>query len=361
LLPLALIALLTLGASADEKKEAGAHYQRAVSLYKEGNYQAAHSEFRAAYDAVPSWEVLFNIALCERRLFKYGLAMRTLDQYLLEGGSHIARDRREAVARELEAIRLLTSPVAVIVDGPPARVLVDGEPIGTTPLQELVLLGPGTHRVRAERDGCTPDEQVLEVRSGQARSVQLRPASLTEPVELTLDCSAPFAEVTADGTQPVSCPGALPLRPGNHELVATAAGYVTLRTEVLVQPGQARKVTLTLMELPPRPRPFPVTGVSLMGAGVVAGGVGLAFALMASADAQRMTSLVRSGGPWDQAAVALQAEGQRNSALGWVFLGLGSASLAAGVVALVLQVRAPPPVTLWLAPRPGGFAVCGGF
>ncbi|MEW6432678.1 MAG: PEGA domain-containing protein [Myxococcota bacterium] len=354
-------------AAADEEKadgnarrEAGAHFKRGVTFYKEGNFQAALTEFKSAYELVPSYEVLFNLALCERRLFHYGPAMRTLTQYLMEGGERIPAERREAVAREVEAIRALTSPVAVIVDGAPATVLVDDEPVGTTPFSELLLLGIGKHKVRAEREGCTPDERVIEVKSGQAQSVQLSPASLTEPMPVEVGCVTPGARVSADGAAPVACPATLTLPPGTHELVASAPGFVSARTEVLVEPGKPRRVTIA--ELAVRARPFPTLGVSLLGGGVALGGAGLAFALMASANATRTADTVRAGGPWDAAAVSNEQAGVRNSALAWTFLGLGAGALAAGVITLALQLSGQPSAGVaLLLPTPGGLVACGTF
>lgn len=348
------------GKDADARKEAAAHFKRGVAFYKEGNTQAALTEFKSAYELVPSYEVLFNLALCERRLFLYGRAMRTLNQYLMEGGDRIPADRREAVAREVEAIRALTSPVAIIVDGAPATVLVDDEVVGKTPFSELLLLGIGKHKVRAEREGCSPDEQVLEVRSGQAHSVQLAPASLTEPVAVTVDCATLGTQLSADGAAPVACPAALQLPPGSHEVVASAPGFVSSRTEVLVEPGKPRRVTVA--ELAVRPRPFPTLGVSLLGGGVALGGAGLAFSLLASANAARTTTLVRNGGPWDAAAVANEAAGRTNATLAWVLLGAGAAVLTAGVVTLVVQLSSDSPaVAVSVSPVPGGLVACGTF
>jgi hypothetical protein len=359
----ALITALTLTASPDDKKEAGTHYQRAVSLYKDGDFKAALAEFRTAYEVLPSYEVLFNIALCERRLFNYARAMRTLDQYLMEGGVRIAPDRREAVQREVTAIKVLTAPVAVIVEGPIATVSVDGEKVGDTPLQDLVLLGIGKHKVRAECQGCSVDERTIDVRGGQAMSVQLAVASLTEPVDVSVECTPENTTIAADGALELPCPTTLSLKPGNHEFVGRATGYIAQRTEVLVQPGQPRKVTLTLVELPPAPPPFPVLGVTLMGSGVVLGGVGIAFATMASANAQRTTNLVRAGGPWDATAVANEQVGHRNSLIAWSLLSAGGAALATGIVALVFQVthHQEKPVKVSLFPAPGGFAACASF
>src|SRR4051812_24973181 len=59
-------------AKREAKEEAASHFSKGIDFYKEGNYAAALAEFRAAYKALPSYEVLFNIGLSERRLFKYG-------------------------------------------------------------------------------------------------------------------------------------------------------------------------------------------------------------------------------------------------------------------------------------------------
>ncbi|MFZ5442068.1 MAG: PEGA domain-containing protein [Myxococcota bacterium] len=361
-LTLALAALLS--ATPAEKKEAATHYQRGISLYKEANYSAALSEFKAAWQALPSWEVLFNIGLCQRRLFQYGPAIKSFDRYLAEGGAKVPADRRAAVDQELQQIRALTATVAIIVKGERAKVLIDGEPVGETPLSELVLLGPGKHLVRAERDGCAPDEKSIEVVSGQAQAVELDPKSLTAPARVTVECAPAGALVSVDADAERRCPFERELTPGTHELVARADGYAQLRTEVIVQPAQPRTVRLTLVSAAPPARPFPVLGVSLLGGGVVLGALGTTFALLANAAGKDVTALASTGGAWDAKAIATQAGGRRDTVLGWTFLGLGGAALAAGVVVLVLQPGAPPTsgaAQLRLGVSPTGVFACGSF
>lgn len=359
-LSLALAALLA--ATPAEKKEAATHYQRGISLYKESNYSAALSEFKAAYQAVPSWEVLFNLGLCQRRLFQYGPAIRSFDRYLAEGGAKVPADRRAAVDQELQQIRALTATVAIIVKGASAKLLIDGEPAGDTPLSELVLLGPGKHLVRAEREGCAPDEKTIEVVSGQAQAVELDPKSLTAPGHVVIECVPAGAQVSIDSGDEQRCPLEVDLKPGTHELLAHAEGFAQLRTEVIVQPAQPRTVRLALVSAAPAARPFPVLGVSLLGGGVVLGGLGALFAVLASSAGKDITALSATGGTWDAKALATQAGGQRDTVLGWTFIGLGGAALAAGVVTLVLQPGAPSEaVGLQLRVGPSGVFACGSF
>lgn len=170
---------------AQAKKEAADHYKKGVALFKEGDFASALAEFRAAYQALPSFEVLYNLGLTERRLFKYGQAVRTLNRYLEEGGKKVPADRRESVESELAQIRALTSQVTVTVEGAPAKVLVDGEEVGVTPLSEPVLLGPGRHVIRAVRDGeSEPAEESFELASGSTKEVALSFKKKAGPVEI---------------------------------------------------------------------------------------------------------------------------------------------------------------------------------
>jgi len=336
-----------------------------VGLYKETNYSAALAEFRAAYQALPHWETLFNIGLCERRLFKYGLALRSLNQYLADGGPRVPRERRAAVASEIEQIRALTAPVAILVDGPPAQLIIDQEPYGKTPLTEMVPLGSGRHVVRIELEGHAPDERTIEVVSGQPQAVQLKPRSLNEPVNVTVETEPSGALVQVDGAEPVAGPTTLALPPGIHEILVRAEHFTPTRTDVIVQPGEPRSVTVALVPLPvslpmvaePRAsRPFPVLGVSLLAGGVVAGGLGLFFGLEAQALGQRVTSLSQTTGTWDSSWAAIEAQGRRDSTLGWGLIAGGAAlAIAGAAVTTFSMLRAPDaPASLVVIPQPRG-------
>ena len=189
--------------TAANRKEAADRYQKGVKLYKEGDLAAALAEFRAAYDAVPAFEVLYNIGLTERRLFKYGQAVKTLNRYLDEGGKKVPADRRDIVQKELDEITDLTASVTVRVEGAPAKVTVDGDEVGTSPLSEPLLLGPGPHSFRAERAGFVPDEKTVTTVSRTRVDVALSPHTQPEalPAELTFESVPTGAVITVDGKQ----------------------------------------------------------------------------------------------------------------------------------------------------------------
>ncbi len=350
------------------KKEAGVHYKRGVDFYKENNFSAALAEFKAAYQAAPSFEVLFNIGLSERRLFKYGQALRTLNKYLEDGAEKVPKDRRAAVAQEIELIRSLTAPIAVIVNGPPANVHLDGELIATTPLTEMLLIAPGKHVLRAEREGDVPEEKPLEVVSGVSQAVTFELKSLKAPVAVAVETTPPGAQLSADGAPGVATPTTLSLVPGTHELVARLDGYQPARIEIIVSPGQPRSAKITLMAAPvvravAPPRKFPVVGAAFLGGGLLLGGAGAYFAVQAQSYGKQMTDLTRSGATWDPSLKTVQENGQRAQLDAQVLIGAGTAAVLAGLVLGGVSLLGAPdaaetPVVVVVPTLGGGSVAC---
>ncbi len=349
------------------KKEAAVHYKRGVDFYKENNFSAALAEFRAAYQQAPNYEVLLNVGLCERRLFQYGRALATFNRYLIEGGDRVTEERRASVNQEIEQVRSLTAPIAVIVNGAPAKLLIDGEFYANTPLVELVPLGSGRHVLRAERPDEQPDEQVIEVVSGVTQAVTLTPKSLKEPVAVTIETEPVGALATLADGPAVKTPAEVKVVPGTHELVVRAEGYTPSRTDVIVSPGAPRRVKVTLVPLPvakvDAPRKFRVAGVVLAAVGLGVVGVGAGFALSARSASTQVGTFVTAGGQWTDSLARVEAGGQRDQTLAWVLFGAGGAVVVGGLVVSLVTVFArpdePPKVTFFFSPGVRGGVMSG--
>lgn len=324
----------------EAKEEAASHFSKGIDFYKEGNYAAALAEFRAAYKAVPSYEVLFNIALCERRLFKYGDSVKTFNQYLADGGSSVPKDRRDAVKKELDQIRALVAEVTIKVEGAPADVYVDGDKLGKSPFNETLLLGPGKHTFRAEREGEEPDEKNLELVSATKLEVALAPHKKeVQPGELTIESNPPGAVITMDGKLLGPAPVKESVPEGGHEVIAELEGYVTSRTEVLVTAGQARKVTVELeTERKKATVKFPLVGTVLfVGGGLVIGG-GALLENGAAANAKQVSTLFQKGGTWDTRYAGIESSGKTDQTWGVVLFVTGSLIAATGAVVAIVQI-----------------------
>jgi PEGA domain len=348
--------------TAANRQEARDRYEKGVKLYKEGDYASALAEFKAAYQAMPTWEVLYNIGLSERRLFRYGQAVKSLNRFLEEGGKKVPKDRRESVEKELEQISDLTALVTVKVDNG-MKISVDGEVVGNSPL-EPILIGPGRHTFKAEHEGMSSDEKTLEIVSRTKAEVNLVPLARSDsaPGELVFESTPTGAIITVDGRLAGITPTKLQVAPGGHEVLADADNYATTRQEVVVAAGQSRKVVITL-ERPQeqgsggeaRRLRMPVAGLITMGAGagVLIGGVVLNT--QATSQAKKMSELFKTGGAWDANAQAIQRAGLADQTWAWVLTIAGSAAIAAGLVVTFLTLSSGPEETaFFLAPTPGG-------
>ncbi len=350
--------------AAAKKNQAADHFKKGVALFKEGDFASALAEFRAAYQAVPSFEVLYNLGLTERRLFKYGQAVKTLNRYLDEGGKKVPAERRESVESELSQIRALTSKITVTVEGAPAKVFVDGEEVGTTPLADPILLGPGKHTIRATRDGEPDSEETFELASGSTKDVTLALRSeATGPVAITIETDPRDAVLMLDGKLAGLSPTKVELKPGSHELIAELDGFQSTRTDVLVEAGRPRTVKLKLVAggaATPgggsRGR-FPVAGLILFGGGVVAGGLAVLFAVQSTNASRQVSEFYRIGGPWDPMRVAVEQGGKRDQTLAGVFIGVSVAAIAGGVIATLVSLASPteePEAHLFIFPSSNG-------
>lgn len=173
------IMMLTLprGASADEKRddkrEAQALFSKALKQAEAGDNQGALASFRAAYNASPSYRVLYNIGQLCTRLADSVCTYRAYEQYLREGGSGVPAKRRTEVQAELQNLTKVVALVTISVSQQDAEVLVDDASIGKSPLPAPVAVSAGDHTIVARREDKSID-RAIKVAPGDAVSIDLQ-------------------------------------------------------------------------------------------------------------------------------------------------------------------------------------------
>ncbi|MBI4510122.1 MAG: PEGA domain-containing protein [Deltaproteobacteria bacterium] len=264
---LAALLLLTLGRAAPigaaepeerVRQEAATRFERGVKLFEAGDFSAALAEFEAIYRLTGRYEVLYNVGVTQKKLFRYGDAVRTLERYLADGGARIPPARRSEVESELAEVRALVAEVIVKVPGPPAQVEVDGRDVGTTPLAHPILVGPGKHALKASRAGEVPAEKMIDVVSGARVEVELAPSppeKIVTTAKLTVSSKPPGARLSIDGQNVGIEPWSGELEAGGHEVVGHLEGYAKARQEVVMVSGQSRQLVLELVAIPPPVKP----------------------------------------------------------------------------------------------------------
>jgi hypothetical protein len=159
------------------KREAAERFDRALALVRDDRLADALDEFRAAYDLVPSYQVLYNVAQVEFRLGDDVAALATFRRYLHDGGDAISPAQRDEVAR-FESTLLARVARLRITTREPATLTLDGAVIGVSPLPGPVLLNPGRHTLAAARDGYETARRVIDAPAGREEAVMLDPAPL---------------------------------------------------------------------------------------------------------------------------------------------------------------------------------------
>ena len=154
-------------------KEASDHYEAGLALYSDGEFQRAAIEFDRAYELIPNYRALYNIGQVRVQLHNYARATKALRAYLEQGGNKIDADRKKSVLDDLEMLATRTATLAVTSNEDGADLTVDGEPAGTTPLAEPLLLDTGEHRLGISKPGFVPREFSVTLASRDSQSMQL--------------------------------------------------------------------------------------------------------------------------------------------------------------------------------------------
>ena len=158
-----------------QQKEADRHFKSGVALYKEAKYAEALAEFERAYEIAPHPLVLYNIATCHRELSHYGDAVKYYQRFLSEGKGKVPAARLKEAQTELDGVLARIARVTITIKGGEgARVILDGNDLGTMPIDGPLIVPPGEHRLVVRAEGKQPAERSVRVASGDEVEVTLQ-------------------------------------------------------------------------------------------------------------------------------------------------------------------------------------------
>lgn len=180
-----------------------------------------------------------------------GLALPLGDRYLLRPGSYEVKATAEGyhpMTRRVDVDRADSQRVAMVLEPlpgavtlestpPGARVTVDGEVLGETPLV-AVALAAGEHRLQVEAERYLPLEQTLQVTGrniAQSLSLALAPAW----AEVTVDSAPPGATILVDGEAQGATPAVVEILRGERQLILQHPGYADWQQTLEVEAGAA--------------------------------------------------------------------------------------------------------------------------
>lgn len=159
--------------SACSRDDAKTRYLKGVDLFEEGDFQAALIEFKRSYECVPNFNVLYNIGQVYFQLQDYANALKTLQQYLDDGGKRIPQTRRTEVERDVEKLKARVATVTIKVSQPGADILIDDVKIGTSPLSGPITVSSGRRKFDAQKPGFRATPKFEEIAGQETREITI--------------------------------------------------------------------------------------------------------------------------------------------------------------------------------------------
>jgi tetratricopeptide (TPR) repeat protein len=266
------------------QRDAARHFERAVALYAEADYQAALVEFKRAYATVPNPTVLYNIGETEYQLQSYADALAAFTRYLSDappGAPH-----RGEVEASIEVLKARVGHLSIVTVPPGAEVSVDDVLLGKTPLAERLVVSVGHRKVTATLAGRAPAVRYVDVAADESASlfVELPPSGVADAVMPLGGRAEPVAP--AHGSSALRTLGWIGT--GMLAAGATAAGALALKASSDLQNDRNTYpvAPATLQADADHTRTYSVLADSLTAAAVVVGSVTLIATLLAPSAAR---------------------------------------------------------------------------
>lgn len=151
-----------------------ATYERARTLLTQARFAEAERLFLQLWAESPTYDVALNLADMEMHLKRY----RDAAEHITYAMKHFAPREDTQVAKafreDLNEAKRHIATVFISVSHPGATVLVDGRPLGLSPLGSEIFLDPGRHLIEARLDGFTTAQQTIAAEAGAEHKLNLQ-------------------------------------------------------------------------------------------------------------------------------------------------------------------------------------------
>ena len=214
-------------------------------LFRDGDFEGARTRFQAALDKSKEPRLLFNIAACERNRNNYGRTIRLVKQYRKEADALLTEADKKEADDVIAGLKSLVAPLELDVNEAGARIFVDDELVGTSPLADPVLVEFRKHKVRVTKDGFADKNLDVEVKGASGTSTTI---TLEKPEGRLVVIARSEDTIDVDGKL-VSMGRLEAVLPyGAHQLKVTAPGYIAYQSEVTIQDKQPRTLNVSLQK-----------------------------------------------------------------------------------------------------------------
>lgn len=211
----------------------GLHYREALKLYQE------------AYDRTHDPALLYNMARANESLENFPEAAGLMERFFRDSTPAI-RSQIAGVDALREELRLRVTTLSLSVSPAGARVLLRGRELGQAPFAPRLRVSSGEARVEALLDGHEPFSQVVQLRGGEEQSLEIKLVPRDRTALLSVRSQPEGAQLSIDQKPVGMSPVEVPLEAGTYKLSLTKDGFLPLVTQVQLEAGQRRELTLSL-------------------------------------------------------------------------------------------------------------------
>jgi PEGA domain-containing protein len=328
----------------DPKSAARDLVARANRAFKRARYEEAAELFLAASRVIeanrltPKPELFYNAGLAFERLDRCDRVAELFERFLAAKPDRASPDLED----RLERAKACAPEVEVTTDPGGAKVVIDGEERGTSPLR--VHVKAGEHGLHLALEGYAPIDESLFVAEGKAKSIvkRLEGSGVVASRSKTPEIPAPGAE-----------PKPVGLTPEKERSESPVPGPV-VESEPVSGPGHGVSAPVTAE---PEGSPARTWAWVAGGVGLAAIGTGVVLAVLSeSAISRRDAELAR--GPSDARDQVVRDE--QNNALSLaiardIAIGAGAGALVTSAVLFFVASKSESDSgRLGVAPLPGG-------
>lgn len=229
-------------------EEAKKQWDSGVALATRGQWDPARAAFLQAYEQSKNPRVLYNVGVAEKNLGRYAAAVDSWKRELAEGRGILAPEEEQELEASIKGLSHLVMSIAVDVSEPGARVFVDAEEVGVSPLAKPVAVGLGSHVIRASKAGFADAQVPVDGKDPSPKvSLKLEPMVRTATVNVNVVGPA-NAVVRIDGREVGTAPyrGQVPVSAEPHQFAAEAPGFVPATQSIVVKDGEPLNLVLQL-------------------------------------------------------------------------------------------------------------------
>ena len=157
----------------DPNQRATELYKKGNELYDKGKFADAETMYRAAFELRQSFEIAGNLGDVEMIQGKPREAAEHLALALREFPPSGKPAQKDALRKRLKDAAGLIGTVKLSVSAPGAEILLDGQAIGKSPIENEVYVDRGEHTLEARLAGHEPAKETITATTGSTHDVSL--------------------------------------------------------------------------------------------------------------------------------------------------------------------------------------------